>query len=146
MVDPTDLSAWDTYGMNLAKVVATKSKDPDTKVGCVILDADRAVVSTGYNGPPSGVDDTSLNLTRPTKYRYMRHAEANALTYADRSRLLGSTLYVTGIPCPRCMLDIIAHGIRRVVMGKQVIAMVADHSDTEHLAELWGVELVRING
>ena len=42
--------AWDEYFMKIAETVALKSKDPSSKMGCVIVDANKRVVSLGYNG------------------------------------------------------------------------------------------------
>ena len=41
---------WDQYFMNIANEVATRSKDPSTQVGCVIVDSDHRPISFGYNG------------------------------------------------------------------------------------------------
>ena len=49
---------WVSYFMNIARVVATKSKDPNTKVGCVVVDtATKRIMATGYNGFPPGVNE-----------------------------------------------------------------------------------------
>lgn len=39
----------DEYFINIAREVAKKSKDPSTKVGCVIVDENHRPVSFGYN-------------------------------------------------------------------------------------------------
>ena len=49
---------WDEYYIKLAMLVATKSKDPSTKVGCVIVGPDNEIRSTGFNGFPRGVQET----------------------------------------------------------------------------------------
>lgn len=48
---------WDSYFIEMAMHIATKSKDPSTKVGCVIVGPDNEVRSTGYNGFPRGVQE-----------------------------------------------------------------------------------------
>jgi dCMP deaminase len=48
---------WDTYYIRMAELVASKSKDPSTKVGCIIVGPDNEVRSTGYNGFPRGVSE-----------------------------------------------------------------------------------------
>ena len=63
---------FDTYFINIADVVRTKSKDPSTKVGAVIVGPDRQVISTGYNGFPRNVCETNLlRWKRPIKYEYV---------------------------------------------------------------------------
>lgn len=58
---------WNEYYLNMAKFVATKSKDESTKVGCVIVGPDYEVRSTGYNGFPRDVidDPKSHRLQHP---------------------------------------------------------------------------------
>lgn len=48
---------WDDYFIELAGQVATKSKDPSTQVGCVIVGPDNEIRSTGFNGFPRGVKE-----------------------------------------------------------------------------------------
>lgn len=52
------MNSWDTYFIEMAMFVATKSKDDSTKVGCVIVSEDHTVLSMGYNGFPRGVRET----------------------------------------------------------------------------------------
>jgi dCMP deaminase len=83
---------WDLRFLTLAKTVSTWSKDPSTKVGAVIVDKNRRVVSLGYNGFPKGVKDTIEKLEdREQKYKHMVHAERNAMLFANKS-LKGCTI------------------------------------------------------
>lgn len=110
---------WDTYFLGMAGYVATKSKDRSTKVGAVITSTeDHAVLSTGWNGFPRGVDDNiELRHTRPEKYYWTEHAERNAVYNAARRGipLLGATIYVTLMPCCDCARAIIQTGIGTLV-------------------------------
>ena len=45
-----DVIDWDNYFINIADEVATRSKDPSTQVGAVIVDQRHRPVSFGYNG------------------------------------------------------------------------------------------------
>lgn len=110
---------WDNNWLTIATAVAKWSKDPSRKVGCVIVDDRRVILSTGYNGLPRGVDDTKLErYTKPKKYKYVSHAEANAISNAaaNGTALLGSTAYVTLCPCVDCARLLIQTGIRKVVV------------------------------
>jgi len=107
--------------MDLAKVAASWSKDPSTKIGAVAIGEKGQVLCTGYNGFPRGIDD---NLTRyynrELKYKMVVHAEQNAIynaTYNGVS-LNGSTMYVHGLPCcSDCAKGIIQVGVKRVIMS-----------------------------
>jgi dCMP deaminase len=108
--------SWQIYFMELAEQVASRSKDPSTKVGCVITSEDKVVVSTGYNGIPSGVDDLEERMQRPAKYMWTSHAEENAVAQAARigARLKGGTAYSTNVPCARCARMLIQAGVTSV--------------------------------
>lgn len=51
---------WNSYFIEMAMLVAKKSKDPSTKVGCVIVGPDNEIRSTGFNGFPRGVQEVGL--------------------------------------------------------------------------------------
>lgn len=109
---------WNIRFMQMAQLISTWSKDQSTKVGCVIVSPDKAILSMGYNGFPRKVDDTpEYRQIRPTKYEFVVHAEENALLNAGRNgtRLSGGILYVTMPPCTRCAGSIIQSGIKEVV-------------------------------
>lgn len=95
------------------------SKDPNTRVGCIIIDAVTSdVLSVGWNSFPDGVDDSlAARWERPLKYRFVTHAEVNCIAKAARNgvRLLGSSCYVTSHPCTDCSRALIQAGVRRVV-------------------------------
>lgn len=106
---------WDRRFLDLAEHIAQWSKDPRTKVGAVIVDEKKRVVSVGYNGFPRGVSDNDERYEdRPTKHLFVAHAERNAL---DNAPLMvdGCTLYVPLLPCNECAKSIIQKGIARVV-------------------------------
>ena len=111
-----DLRDWDTRFLDLAEHISKWSKDPSTKVGAVIVDSQRRIVSTGYNGFSVGVMDSYDRLTdRDTKYEMIIHAEANAILFAHQ-RMNDMTLYTTPFqPCSRCASLIIQSGISRVI-------------------------------
>lgn len=107
---------WDEYGMELAKLVSRKSKDPSTQCGCVILDRNNRIVSTGYNGFPRAVpDDVEFLLNRDTKYKLVLHAEQNAVIFAQRD-LYECTAYVWPMPpCSHCAAMLVQARISRVI-------------------------------
>lgn len=108
---------WDRRMLQAAVLTGSWSKDPSTKVGCLVIDADRNQLSGGYNGFPRGIaDDDRLN-DREQKYKIVVHAEANAVAAAARNghSLKGGVLYTTAFPCSQCCALIIQAGIRHVV-------------------------------
>lgn len=101
--------------MKLAQEFASWSKDPSTKVGAVIVDHDHRLLGAGYNGFARGVDDREDRyLDKPTKYKLIVHAEANAILNAVSS-IRGMTIYTTKFPCSECTKLIIQAGICRII-------------------------------
>lgn len=106
---------WDIRFLHAAQIFGSWSKDPSTQVGAIIVDAQRRIVSTGYNGFPTGCSDKeSLYTDRELKLQRVVHAEINAILFAKHD-LKGATLYSTFHPCPQCAAAIIQSGIKRVV-------------------------------
>src|SRR5690606_9151564 len=106
---------WEDRFMELAKHIASWSKDPSSKVGAVIVDMDRHIVGTGYNGFPKGVEDyPERYANRELKYKFVVHAEKNTILNAVKS-VKGCTIFCTFAPCASCAGVIIQAGIKRVV-------------------------------
>lgn len=125
------IRSWDKRWLQMAEVVASWSKDPNTKVGCVIVDDRQNLLVTGWNGIPRGVEDESdLRNEKPEKYKWYEHAERNAIYNAaakGSTSLRGSTLYTTLFPCCDCMRGVIQSGITRVVVSYSNV----DRQDTD---------------
>lgn len=102
---------WNNYFLDIATVVSTKSKDPNTKVGAVLVSEDNRIISTGYNGMPAGIEEKPEMWERPMKYDYVLHAELNAIVYANKP---GYKIYSTMFPCKECAKVIAAAGIKEV--------------------------------
>ncbi len=116
-------SKWDLRFIDLARHISEWSKDPSTKVGCVIVGEDREIRSTGFNGFHRGIDDTSERLEdRNQKYPMICHAEENAIMHAARIgvSLKGTMAYVTWPPCSRCTRSLIQAGVSEVVYPSNV--------------------------
>lgn len=113
------MNKWDERFIETARQVSTWSKDPSRKIGAVAVGPKRNILSTGYNGFPRGVFDLPDRYdNRPTKYKYIVHAEMNCIYNATFNgvSLDGSTMYVYGLPvCSECAKGIIQVGVRRVV-------------------------------
>jgi dCMP deaminase len=112
---------WDQYFIEMAYQVATRSKDPDSKIGAVIVTPDHQLLTTGYNGLPRGLDDEiPERLKRPLKYQWIEHAERNAIYNAGRigTQLMGGIIYVPAAPCMDCARGLQGVGIIEVVTHK----------------------------
>lgn len=110
---------WQIRFMRLAKEISTWSKDPSSKIGAVIVNNNKRVLATGYNGFPKSVaDDYRLN-EREKKYPLVIHAEMNTLLNALNNGVpvKGSTIFVYGLPvCSECAKNIAQSGISNVVI------------------------------
>lgn len=97
--------SWIKYFMDIATVVASKSKDR-TKVGCVLVSpTNKQILSTGFNGFCRDVADTPERYAdREVKMDYVVHAEANAICFAAFSgmRTDGCYAFITLPPCHSC--------------------------------------------
>ena len=108
---------WNEYYIKIAKVISEKSKDPSTKVGCVIVSANNETISFGYNGFIAKCDEKFMSLEKPQKDYLEIHAEMNALIFAKRD-LKGATVYVTHASCENCLKHLAQAGIKRIVYEK----------------------------
>ena len=113
-------SKWDIRFMRLAREISSWSKDPSSKIGAVIVNDDRRILATGYNGFPRGIADTEERLNdREQKYPRIVHGEMNALMNALYSgvSVKDAAIYVWGLPvCSECTKSVIQSGITKVVL------------------------------
>ena len=127
-------SKWDARFMRLAKEISTWSKDPSSQIGAVIVNDERRILSTGYNGFPRGIEDTEERLNnKEEKYPRIVHAELNALLGAlyNGVSVKDAILYVYGLPvCADCTKSVIQAGIKRVVVNMSAL-------DNEKWAKQW---------
>src|SRR6266404_1646354 len=107
---------WDLRYLEMAKLVASWSKDPSTKAGAVIVRPDKSVLSVGFNGFPKTMpDNTEWYSNREEKYSRIVHCEINALIHSHEL-LTGYTLYTYPfLPCDRCCVQMIQAGIQRMI-------------------------------
>tara|TARA_R110002020_G_scaffold417766_2_gene626992 strand:+ start:86 stop:544 length:459 start_codon:yes stop_codon:yes gene_type:complete len=123
----------DKIYMNIAREVSTLSRCNRKKVGCIIV-KDNNILSMGYNGTPTGMDNECEDVTTDlylkhigvdkkistTKW-YVLHAESNAIAKIAKSTNAcdGATLYTTMSPCKECAKLIIQAGIKEVVFHEK---------------------------
>lgn len=110
------------------------------KVGAIIV-KNRMIISDGYNGTPTGFDNSCENSIGETHW-YVLHAEANAILKTAKSNhnCSDATLYLTLSPCKECSKLIHQSGINRLVYVNKY----KDSSGLAFLKEA-GVEIRKID-
>lgn len=110
--------SWNEYFMNLAKMVATRGTCDRAYVGCVLVNKDNRIVSTGYNGSVAGNPhcDEVGHTMRDGHCIATIHAEMNALLYCAKEgiKVGGCRCYVTHFPCLNCTKALIQAGISEI--------------------------------
>ena len=126
---------WDDYYYKIAKVVGENSKCYSRKVGVIVV-RDKQIISTGYNGPASGVkhcEERNPNKEKECPRRLLgygsgeglsicraAHGETNSLIQAAKFGIStnGATMYCDcNIPCNECAKLIINAGISEIVIN-----------------------------
>lgn len=152
---------WDTYFMDIAFMVSTRSRCPRRHVGAVLVQG-KKLLGTAYNGAPMGVPDCSEagcmiveefeQATGPdekriikTKQRCIRtiHAEQNLLLFTDRIDREGSSVYVTDQPCWTCANMLANSGIAEIVFHR---VYAKDHDMVVDLMKQRGIRFRQIAG
>lgn len=130
---------YDQAYMRMALEWAKLSYCDRKQVGALIV-KDRMIISDGFNGTPTGFENSCEDEEGNTKW-YVLHAEANAILKVASSTqsCKDSTLYITLSPCRECSKLIHQSGIKRVVYAQAY----NDDSGLEFL-EKAGVELTHL--
>ena len=128
---------WDLSFMEIASIFANHSSCVKRKVGAVLV-KDLRILSTGYNGTPSGFCNCDEAFKNPTDLKdgtlpngikithhdfaeqFEIHAEQNCLSFAAKNGVSTKdcTLYITTAPCVNCAKIIIASGIKKVIYNE----------------------------
>jgi deoxycytidylate deaminase len=106
MPDPDDLY------MGLAFWHACLSKDPKIQIGSVLVSSHGEVLGIGHASPPTRINEHHISWDETGDFIIC--AEHNAIKRST-GELRGSTIYTTGIPCHKCVLEILDVGISRIV-------------------------------
>lgn len=134
------MNKWDERFLDLAHTVASWSKDPERKVGCVLVEPGRHQFAMGYNGFPADIKDEPRRLSNnEVKNSMTVHAELNAILNA-RCNLAGWTAYITATPCVDCCKSLIQAGILTVVCPKP------DKNSKWHYSQQFGLNLLIESG
>lgn len=134
------INKFDKAYLKMAQEWAKLSYCTRKQVGALIV-KDRMIISDGYNGTPSGLENCCEDEDGKTKW-YVLHAEANAILKLARSTqsALGATLYLTLSPCKECSKLILQSGISKLIY-------INAYSDNEGitLLENHGIEIIQVS-
>ena len=146
--EPIERPTWDEYFMMMAMLAATRSVDAQWQAGAVLVKNNR-IISTGYNSFPTGMPDELLPNTRPDKYNWVIHSEANALYNATQD-VRGSTCYTNGHPCLECLKACYQSGVKDFVITQGKAHMVHNIEEDklavyDSLISAGGIKIREIN-
>ena len=139
---PSNRASWETYIMNIATEVATRSTCDRKHVGAVIV-RNKNILSTGYNGSIKGLphcDEVGHEMVDGHCIR-TTHAEANAIVQAAKNGVSidNSEIFVTASPCYNCFKLIANSGIKVIYYRE----LYRDQRITDRAKEV-GIELVSL--
>ena len=139
---PSNRVSWETYFMNIATEVATRSTCDRKHVGAVIV-RNKNILSTGYNGSIKGLphcDEVGHEMVDGHCIR-TTHAEANAIVQAAKNGVSidNSEIFVTASPCYNCFKLRANSGIKVIYYRE----LYRDQRITDRAKEV-GIELVSL--
>lgn len=150
--------SWYETWMQVAGVIARRSRCVRDQVGAVIVDPSNRIIATSYNGPPASypydttcdqfcaraIDGPSPKTFRTYEDCVALHAEANGLMVCDRTTRLGGTIYVTSAVCWSCAKLIANSGLGAVVvpLGSVETHAHRDCARSYDFLESCGIEVV----
>ena len=116
---------WNSYFMEIARIVSRRSTCLRRSVGAVIV-KEKRILSTGYNGPPMGLSHCEdigcvreqQNVGSGERHELCRglHAEQNAIIQAafHGVAIKGADIYSTHLPCSICVKMILNAGLNTI--------------------------------
>lgn len=121
--------SWNEYFLEIANTVSLRADCTRRKCGAVLVDSKNRIISTGYNGAPSGVPGCMTKNACPRgqmTYDEIKafssyanciaiHAEKNAILWCEPVRRYGSTLYVNQPPCSDCQIFATSCGVKEII-------------------------------
>lgn len=136
---------YDIAYMKMAEAFSKLSYAERAKVGCVIVSPEDQVISQGYNGMPSGMNNCCEHEEQGKliSNSEVLHAESNAITKCAKwgGKTDGATIYITLSPCMECAKLIIQAGIKRVVFKEKY-----RNTDALTLLADVGIEVSELSG
>ncbi|MCK4226242.1 cytidine/deoxycytidylate deaminase family protein [candidate division WOR-3 bacterium] len=144
--------SWDEYFMQITELVASRATCLRRKVGAVLV-RNKRILTTGYNGPPSGIEHCEkrggcmrdeLDIPSGERMELSRaiHAEQNAIIQAAKMGISieNSTLYVSTHPCFTCAKMLINAGVKKIIYKEGY-----PDSFAEEILKEAGVEVIQFD-
>ena len=150
------------YFLAMASLVSLRATCRRRRVGCILVDSNRHVLATGYNGVARGADHCLDHPCAGAGYESGTglekceaiHAEQNALLQCkDTSKI--ETAYITVSPCMTCVKLLMNTGCKRIVFLEEYVNLDAKnlwkgewiyHGPIEHVyAEIGLVSAKRVS-
>lgn len=130
---------WNEYFINIAKIIALKSKDKKRQVGAILVsEKNNRILSTGYNGLPANTNDNIDWNNRELVHSMIIHAEMNCILYAN-NKYENSILYSTLSPCKDCIKIIAAAKIKKIIYLEEY----KDLLISKELCKKFNIELIK---
>ncbi len=138
--------SWDDTFMGLALLVSERTSCKFHKVGVVLVDERKRIISLGYNGPTEGDDHcievgcAKIDGDKDGNFKRCRgiHAEINAIINCqDTRRLRGATLYVTSSSCYDCLKALNNVGVSEIVYLEKYERLKTGGEGKEEENEAW---------
>ena len=132
----------DAYFLQIADTVAQRSTCPRRQVGCILVDSKNHIVSTGYNGVPSGFPHCIENPCPGAHYPPGEgldlceaiHAEVNAFLQLRSDDEL--TAYMTILPCFTCGKMFANSKVKKIVALAEYV-----HAPTKEILQMAGIRV-----
>lgn len=136
-----NIDDWNSYFMNICQAVKLRSKDPKKQVGAVLVKNNR-ILSTGYNGLKSGVNDNIDWKDRELVHNLVLHAEMNCLLYNTEKNYDNEdnmVLYCTLSPCINCVKLIASSHINKIIYTDEY----KDIETVKQICNFYNIQLIK---
>jgi len=142
--------------LDIAENISLFSTCASRKVGAIYV-KDGRILSTGYNGVPSGhihcneifnSNSPDYKRSKHTEWSNIHeiHAEMNGIIYAAKNgiSLKNSVLYCTMSPCHECAKNLINLNIKKIYFRNYYDGINVNNSNLENYLKESNIELIHI--
>lgn len=141
--------------MKHALEVSKYSDDPNTQVGCILVNVDDILkekkrIGIGWNHfPKQNVFPTAREGdVQNTKYPYIIHAEQDAIMdciHSDKNKISDITeVYVTLFPCSNCAKFLVQAGVKKIFYYDDKYNGTPDNIASKHLLDVCEIKYEQI--
>jgi dCMP deaminase len=135
-----EIPNWDEYFLKICEIIKLRSKDPKRQVGaCLVSMNNQRIISTGYNGLKSNVNDNIDWENRELVHSLVIHAETNVLLYSN-SKFEDSILYCTLSCCKECIKLVAAANVKKIIFKEKY----KDYDEVKKICDLYNIIIEQI--